>query len=122
MLPRRTAQSVLAWTLPWLVARLLLPAGVMPAVVGGEPGWILCSAAAHGDVPRPAAPHDTGSSQHAAAPCPFAAAAACAPPPAPALAAAIEVVVTAPAAGDPGLSRPRQAVRAHPARGPPFLS
>lgn len=123
MLPRRTAQSALAWLLPWLVARLLVPPGVMPATPAGEPGWVLCSAAvALGDSGHRDAPHRSGGARHEVAPCPFALAGACAPPlqllaTSTPIAAALGAVPA-----EPGPFPSRRPIRAHPARGPPQYS
>ena len=123
MLPRRTARSALAWLLPWLVARLLLPPGVMPAAPAGEPGWILCSAAvALGAGVHRDAPPGNGGAHHESAPCPFTLAGACAAPPVVLAAAAPRATASLAIPAAPGQSWPRRPSRAHPARGPPAFS
>jgi hypothetical protein len=127
MIRARTARNLCSWLLPWLIARLLLPAGVMPFAPTGEPGWVLCSAAALSAAPGTQtsdklASSDPGGEHRAEAPCPFALAGACAPPP-PACRLLERAGVAAPPipldAGSRPVSRP---LRAHLARGPPQYS
>ena len=119
---RRTPQALLRWLLPWLVARLLVPAGVMPAVPAGEPGWILCSAAAVG-TPGPEAPHGSGGTHHDTAPCPFAVAAPGAPPPSTFQLATHDLAgVVTPIPVAAGRTWPPRPARAHRARAPPSYS
>ena len=122
MMRTHSAHALARWLLPWLVARLLVPAGVMPAAPAGEPGWILCSAAALG-TPRPEAPRGSGGAHHESAPCPFAVAAAGAPPPAtPQLATYAVAGLTLPIPADAGPSWPPRPARAPRARAPPLDS
>jgi hypothetical protein len=121
---RRTAQGLLWWLLPWLVARLLVPAGFMPVAATGEVGWVLCSVAATAsDADSRVNPSRSTGGLHNDVLCPFTAAGSLAPPPLPSLVAARSL---APA----GLPIPAAAVRPasagaariHCARGPPVLS
>jgi hypothetical protein len=121
---RRTAQGLLWWLLPWLVARLLVPAGFMPVTATGEVAWVLCSVAATAsDADAPAKPLRSTGDLHKDVLCAFAAAGSLAAPPLPGFLAARSFAP----AGLPiptAAARPASAgaVQAHWARGPPLLS
>jgi hypothetical protein len=121
---RQTAQGLLWWLLPWLVARLLIPAGFMPVTATGDVGWVLCSvAAAASEADSHANPSRNSGGLHNDVLCPFAAVGSLVPPPLPSLVAARSLASA-------GLSIPAVAVRpasagavrVHWARGPPVLS
>jgi hypothetical protein len=120
---RRTAQALLWWLLPWIVARLLVPVGFMPVASSSELGWVLCSAAAQsGGAAGPTAPHGTDGNQHDA-PCLFAVAGTCAAPPATVLAMAPGLATASlPIPADAFPALPAKRPRSHLARGPPQLS
>jgi hypothetical protein len=119
---RGSAETLAWWLLPWLVARLLVPAGFMPVSAAGEVGWVLCSAAAAGADSRGTPLHDTAG-LHKDGLCPFAAAATLAAPPLPDLAAA-RWPVPARLLVPEEARRPAStgAASDHWARGPPRLS
>ena len=123
MIRTRTARNLCSWLLPWLIARLLLPAGVMPFAPGGEPGWVLCSAAALSAAPGTQPSSDTGGVPQAEAPCLFALAGACAPPPHACRALERGGAAAAPRIPLDAAPRPvSRPARAHLARGPPQFS
>ncbi|MCC7412723.1 MAG: hypothetical protein IT495_13995 [Gammaproteobacteria bacterium] len=123
MIRRRTARALSWWLLPWLLARLLVPAGVMPAGPGGEPGWVLCSGISlPGAAPGEGA-GDGGDGQRAGGACPYALAGTSAPPPAAGLVSGYAAVGTSqrfPAESGPAWPAARS--HAHRARGPPQYS
>ncbi|MCC7462327.1 MAG: hypothetical protein IT480_07685 [Gammaproteobacteria bacterium] len=122
MMHPRSTHALACWLLPWLVARLFVPAGIMPAAPAGEPGWILCSAAADG-TPRPEAPGGSGGTHRETAPCPFAVAGAGAPPPPPILLLAPGTAgAVPPNPADAGPAWPVRPASAHRARAPPQYS
>jgi len=128
---RRLQRHVLALALPWLVLRLLLPAGFMPVVADGRAALDLCTAQGlqlAQPVGGPGSPDHPGGEAPGTrghdAPCAFAASATAAPAPAPhtdaaPVVAAIPFDTTIPAA--PGFVQP-SILRAQSPRAPPFLS
>lgn len=120
----RTAQSLALWLLPWLAARLMIPAGFMPVTGDAHLRWVLCSVTAPpAERAPPAAPGDGAAGLHKTLLCPFAAAAAsAAPPPA---AAVFASAVPSRAFVPPDRPAPpvsSGAPRSQQARGPPALS
>lgn len=119
---RRSAEILIWWLMPWLMARLLVPAGFMPVSTAGEISWVLCSTAALGHAPAQDGPQPEGPDLHHGSLCPFAAAGALAPPPPSALVAARSFAAARLYAS--GTSNPTATDVAgdHWARGPPLIS
>lgn len=125
----RLQRRVLALALPWLVLRLLLPAGIMPVLADGRVALDLCTAQGLqlarpvGGLGSPDHP-DSGTPDargHDAA-CGFAASAFAAPAPQTSAAPIVAALPFDPAtAAAPGFFQP-SILRAQSPRAPPFVS